>query len=68
VVANPAAAARQAQLSPMTPAPITIKSVVLISAPCAGMTRIRFDGRDPVIPSQPARGLPCVTCGRLYAA
>ena len=27
-------------------------------APCAGMTRIRFDGRDPWIPSQPPVGAP----------
>ena len=27
------------------------------------MTRIRFDGRDLRIPSQPRAGLPCVTCG-----
>ena len=33
---------------------------VLLShrAPCAGMTRIRFDGRDRLIPSQPPVGAP----------
>ena len=37
-------------------------------APCAGMTRIRFDGRDLSDPlSARASGLPCVTCGSPYA-
>ena len=40
------------------------------SAPCAGMTRIRFDGRDPLsIPSQPAlAGSRAITCRSPYAA
>ena len=45
----------------MTPPPTTatVRAVSLIIAPCAGMTRIRFDGRGRDAPSQPYLGLPC---------
>jgi hypothetical protein len=46
VTRSPASATRQAQDRPITPAPITVNEFDIISAPCAGMTRIRFDGRD----------------------
>src|SRR5690606_36933432 len=68
VTRRPASAARHAQDRPITPAPTTVNEFDIISAPCAGMTRIRFDGRDLVrSPLSPPYGLPCVTCNSPYA-
>src|SRR5579862_9847818 len=56
---SPADAARQAIAAPMTPAPATTTSAEMLnSAPFAGITRIRFDGRRPQPPSQPLPGAP----------
>ena len=60
----PRCGARHAHARPIAPPPTTATSKLSdlplrLLPPYAGTTRIRFDGRRPAAPSQPARGLPC---------